>query len=91
MTPSLAVVADNRAAKLESISDRVRRLQAEARELAREHIQALEAALDQVEQIAAEIASGGEAYPAGVRDIAMRLAEESHIKAQSLEALAGRH
>jgi hypothetical protein len=90
MTPSLAVVADKRLTQMESISERVRRLQAEARDLAREHIQALEAALDEVEKIAGEIAAGGEAYPAGVRDIAMRLAEESHLKAQSLEALTAR-
>lgn len=91
MTPSLAVVTDiDRPTKMETLSERIRRLQAEAKDLAREHIHALESALDEVERIAAEIANGGEAYPPGVRDIAMRLAEESHLKAQSLEALAAR-
>lgn len=86
---ALAVISD-RPAKVETLSERIRRLQAEAKDLAREHIQALEAALDEVERLASEIANGGEAYPPGVRDIAMRLAEESHLKAQSLEALASR-
>ncbi|HYD46411.1 MAG TPA: hypothetical protein VEA79_14180 [Phenylobacterium sp.] len=89
--PALSVIAPpHRRECMETLSERIRRLQAEARDLAREHIAALEAALDEVERIAAEIANGGEAYPPGVRDIAMRLAEESHLKAQSLEALAAR-
>lgn len=88
---ALAVVSEiDRPTKMETLSERIRRLQTEAKDLAREHIQALEAALDEVERIAAEIANGGEAYPPGVRDIAMRLAEEAHLKAQSLEALSQR-
>jgi hypothetical protein len=93
MSPSLAVVADNDLATktAETLSERVRRLQAEARAMAREHVAALEQALLEVEQIAAEIASGGDAYPAGVRDIAGRLAEDLHTKAQALEAIAARN
>ena len=34
--------------------------------------------------------AGGEAYPAGVRDIARRLAEDVGAKAQTLELLSGR-
>lgn len=73
-----------------ALGERVRRLQAEAEQLAREHIGMFTASLVQTQHIAEEIALGGEAYPAGVRDIAQRLAEESRAKAQTLEAILAR-
>ncbi|MDP3852880.1 hypothetical protein [Phenylobacterium sp.] len=97
MSPPLSVVADNSAAesktapKLNDLSERIRRLQAEAKHLAREHIRSLEAALIEVERVSAEIADGGEAYPAGVRDIARRLAEDCEHKVQAIEAIASRN
>jgi hypothetical protein len=95
MTPSLSVVADAAGGKAEgraqeTVSQRVRRLQAEARGLAREHIGELERLLLEVERTSAEIAEGGEAYPAGVRDIARRLAEDCEAKLQTLEAIVSR-
>ena len=93
MTPPLSVVADNSAEKAKSatdLSERIRRLQAEAKSLAREHIHALERALLEVERLSAEIADGGEAYPVGVRDIARRMAEDCEMKVQTLEAIASR-
>lgn len=95
MTPPLSVVADNsadpaRPAAPNDLSERIRRLQAEAKSLAREHIHALERALLEVERLSAEIADGGEAYPVGVRDIARRMAEDCEMKVQSLEAIAAR-
>lgn len=75
---------------LETVAQRIARLQAEARSLAAEHVGDLCVALDHVEKLAAEIADGGDAYPPGVRDIAMRLAEESHVKAQTITALMER-
>lgn len=95
--PSLSVVAGNAPMDLgeaqvqaEALSARVRRLQAEAKSLAREHVQALEDALIAVERLSAEIADGGEAYPPGVRDIARRLVEECEQRVQTLEAIVGR-
>ena len=73
-----------------TISQRVRMLQAEARGLANEHVLALRAALETVEALSADIAIGGEAYPVGVRDIARRLAEDIGAKAQTLELLSAR-
>jgi hypothetical protein len=73
-----------------ALGERVRRLQAEAEQLAREHIGVFTASLMQTQHIAQEIALGGEAYPAGVRDIARHLAEESQAKAQTLEAILTR-
>nr|QQZ49517.1 hypothetical protein JKL49_21515 [Phenylobacterium glaciei] len=60
------MVSDNKVGALprsEALSTRVRRLQAEAKGLAREHIAALVAALHEAEALSAEIAEGGEAYP----------------------------
>ena len=56
MSPPLSVVADNSTAKNKSVatgdlSERIRRLQAEAKNLAREHLRALEAAIIEVDQV----------------------------------------
>lgn len=93
MSPSLSVVADNGAALVKgetNLSDRIRRLQSEAKNLAREHILALETALVEVERLAGEIADGGEAYPVGIREIARRLSEESETRVQTMEAILHR-
>ena len=88
---ALSVVASRPLARPEdTISQRVRQLQAEARGLAHEHVLALRAALQTVEALSADIAQGGEAYPVGVRDIARRLADDIGAKAQTLELLSGR-
>jgi len=93
MSPSLSVVADNdlrSPAKPETVAERVRRLQAEARQLAKDHVHALTAAIGEVEVMAAEIAEGGEAYPAGVRDLARRFVEDCEARVQTLEAITAR-
>lgn len=104
MSPSLSVVAQNDAvaaaarlteariktACVPTVAERVRALQLEAKGLARAHVQDLERLLLEVETMSAEIAEGGEAYPAGVRDIARRLAEDCEAKVQTLEAIISR-
>lgn len=93
MSPSLSVVADNNAKtalKAETVAQRIRRLQNEARQLAKDHIKALSAAMVEVETLAAEIADGGEAYPPGVRDLARRLVEDCEARVQTLEAIVAR-
>jgi hypothetical protein len=93
MSPSLAIVANNAVpaeARAETVSERVRRLQAEARSLAKEHILALQNALADLEVMASEIAEGGEAYPPGVRDIARRLVEDCEARVLTLEAITSR-
>ena len=96
MSPSLSVVADNDAKaavsspKSETVAQRVRRLQAEARQLAKDHIRALSAAMVEVETLAAEIAEGGDAYPPGVRAGARRLVEDCEARVQTLEAIVAR-
>jgi hypothetical protein len=74
----------------ESSGDRIRRLQAEARSLAREQIEVLAATLNEVARMAAEIADGGELYPVGIRELSRRLADEAPKHAMSLAAIAER-
>lgn len=92
MSPSLSVVANNglTAVKTETVAQHVRRLQAEAKQLAKDHIHSLTAAMGEVEKMAAEIAEGGDAYPAGVRDLARRFAEDCEARVQTLEAITSR-
>ena len=94
MSPSLSVVADNdlktTSPKTETVAQRVKRLQNEAKTLAKDHIRALNQALVEVEQLAAEISEGGDAYPPGVRDLARRLVEDCEMRVQTLEAIVAR-
>lgn len=93
MSPSLSVVADNdlkTSPKTETVAERVRRLQTEAKQLAKDHIRSLSTAIVSVEQMALEIAEGGEAYPPGVRDLARRLVEDCEMRVQTLEAIVSR-
>lgn len=90
MSP-LSVVADNgAAARSETVSERVRRLQAEARDLAKDHVHELSRAIAAAERLAAEIADGGDAYPPGIRDLARRFADEAEGRIQTLEAIISR-
>ena len=94
MSPSLSVVSDNDRKTLvpmaETVAQRVRRLQAEARQLAKDHVRSLSAAMSELELLAAEIADGGEAYAPGIRDIARRLAEDLDSRVQTLDAISAR-
>jgi hypothetical protein len=95
MSASLRVIAAAQPVKVAtgtagSLTERVQQLQAEAKRLAGEHVDALRASLLQTQRIAEEIAQGGEAYPAGVRDIARRLAEDSVGRALNIEGIMAR-
>lgn len=74
----------------ESTAQRVKRLQAEARMLAREEVERLDRGMMDLAALAAEIAAGGEAYPAGVRELASRIAADLPQKAQGLRSLISR-
>ena len=74
----------------DTVADRVKRLQEEARLLAREEIQALENQLIAAAATAATIAGGGDAYPVGVRAMAEQMSEELPLRVQSLKALMER-
>jgi hypothetical protein len=74
----------------ESAASKIKRLQAEARNLAREQLDALNAALADVVRLAAEVAEGGELYPVGARELARRLAEECAKQSLTLSAIIDR-
>ncbi len=74
----------------ESTSERVKRLQMEARALAVEQVEALEAVLMQASAMAREIAEGGDAYPVGARELASRLSADLPAKAETLKAIVVR-
>jgi hypothetical protein len=94
LSPSLSIVSDADlkplAPRSETVAQRVQRLQAEARCLARDHVKAFGAAMAGLEELAAEIAEGGDAYPPGVREIARQLAEDLDSRGQTLEAISAR-
>ena len=74
----------------ETTTQRVQRLQREARLLAREQVEALARDLEDLARRAGEIAEGGEAYAVGVREMASRLASDLPQKSQSLLAILSR-
>ncbi|MHB8528657.1 MAG: hypothetical protein ACYC8V_03985 [Caulobacteraceae bacterium] len=81
------IEADRRAG---SLGERIRRLQAEAQDLARGQIGTLCAALSDVGRLAAEICEGGEAYPVGARELCRRLTEEAAFQARTLSVIMDR-
>ncbi|WP_396595325.1 hypothetical protein [Brevundimonas sp. R86498] len=72
-------------------AERVQRLQQEARALAVEQIESLEALLEQAAATAKEIAGGGDVYPVGAREIASRLAEDLPSRAGNLKMIVSRN
>jgi hypothetical protein len=74
----------------ETASERIRRLQAEARTLARGQLLELETAMRELASLCEEIAEGGDAYPIGARELASRMAEELDARAGTLKAIVSR-
>ncbi len=74
----------------ETTTQRVQRLQREARLLAREQVEAMSRDLEELARRAAEIADGGDAYAVGVREMASRLAADLPQKAQGLLVILNR-
>lgn len=74
----------------ETTSQRVQRLQAEARLLAREEIERLDRELRRMADQARAVADGGDAYPAGIRELAGRIGVDTAQRAEILRALLDR-
>jgi len=74
----------------ETTADRVRRLQMEARALALEDVEGLARALKTAADVADRIATGGDAYPVGARELAARLASDLPGKAETIRAIAAK-
>lgn len=92
--PDLRLVVESEVYDLmrgpQTTADRVKRLQAEARALAIEQVEALEKILCEAAAMADDIARGGDAYPVGAREIASRLAEDLPGKAETIKAIVSR-
>lgn len=88
---AVEIVAEAPPAPPERISDQVKRLQAEARGLAHKHVMSLKTALEELRVLAEDISSGGDVYPAGVREIARRLVDDCDARAQAVASLATRN
>ena len=89
MTPShLSVVSP---AFSEAPSLRAKRLLAEAKAAALEHTAALEAALESVAMLSAEVSEGGDAYPVGVRELSRQLSDDIVSRLQTLHAILNRN
>ena len=86
----LVVVPKDGEVSNEPLAQRIRRLQAEARAGAKEHVEQLRATLAEVARIAAEIADGGEAYPVGAREMSRRLMDDAAAQSVSLSAINDR-
>jgi hypothetical protein len=69
---------------------RIQRLQVEARMLARQEVESLCSDIAALAARAAQIAEGGDAYPAGVREMASRLAGDLPERAKGMLAIAER-
>ncbi len=74
----------------DTVADRVKRLQEEARLLAQEEIESFENQLLAAAAMADAIAKGGDAYPVGIRAMAEQLSEELPMRVQSLKAIVER-
>ena len=95
MSASLAVVANNAAPEAEApanepLTARIRRLQAEARAMAGEHVKLLEASIVETAKLAEEIAEGGDAYPVGVREMARQMVADCESRLLGLQAIMHR-
>ena len=75
----------------EPASERIRRLQEETRNLARQHIEELNTALAQAARLAEEVSVGGDAYLVGAREIARRVAEDIGRQSLALGAILAHH
>ena len=74
----------------ESRAERIRRMQANARALAREHVESLIEQIAELGQMAEEIATGGEAYHVGVREMCSRLRADLEVQGKAIESLLNR-
>jgi len=74
----------------ETTAERARQRHFEAQLLAREHVGELRRSLNEAMEAASKVASGGEVFPAGVRDAASRTLEYLERQAQTLDAILER-
>ena len=87
MSRALTLVATQ---PTETAGQRAAEAMAVARHCAAEHIEEMRAAWVQAELVAFEVSNSGDAYPAGIRDLAGRQALQLRSMIDTLEALIAR-
>lgn len=75
----------------DSVAERVRKLQNEARALAMGQVTEMQDQMRTLAALAEEVADGGDAYPVGAREIARRMSEELGAKVQTLQAIVSKN
>lgn len=75
---------------VKTISSRIKSLQEQAKSLAKEHIRDFVTLIEELEAMATDISDGGDAYPAGIRDIARQMAERAEGDRKNIESLSAR-
>lgn len=78
------------AAPSDTLADRMERLRRDAEAVAGEHTDALVEALASAAELAEQVATGGEAYHVGVREIARRSQHELNAMVLNLRVIRGR-
>lgn len=73
--PTVAVDNTRRPDRAETIGGRIQQLLAEARGLADEHVEHFTQLIADLQEVADEIAAGGDSYPVGIREEARQLRE----------------
>lgn len=76
--------------RADTVAERVRRLQNEARALAMGQVESFRDQIQSLADLAEEIADGGDVYPVGAREVARRLAEDLVSKAQTLQVIVNK-
>lgn len=74
----------------ETTGERARRRQFEAQMLAREHVGEFRSAVAEAIEAARKVATGGEVFPAGVRDASARTVEYLEAQLNTLDAIVER-
>jgi hypothetical protein len=72
------------------IAERMERLRADARAIALEHATEMLLAFQEASLLARQVASGGEAYHVGVREVARRTASDLEATVRSLRSIIER-
>lgn len=83
----LKLVSPAITAPTDSVAERVRKLQAEARALAVGQVTQMQDQMRALSALAEEVADGGDLYPVGARELARRMSEELAAKVQTLQAI----
>lgn len=92
--PKLVLVAPDTAKRprraKQTVTQQLASLQTQQRKLVQENIAALITKMEEVAAMDAEIAAGGEAYPAGIRDLLSRRQSRNGAEATTIKMLAAR-